>query len=81
MVNGTSCPNATSRPAIVFPSFLQGKQQLTSSCKLKLFSIPRFALVVQVVVAISGFYVGLYVVFKGLSAIFSSPKKEEVGER
>lgn len=31
-------------------------------------------------VAISGFYVGLYVVFKGLSAVFSSPKKEEVGE-
>lgn len=29
--------------------------------------------------AISGFYVGLYVVFKGLSAAFSSPKKE-VGE-
>lgn len=34
----------------------------------------------QVVVAISGFYVGLYVVFKGLSAAFSSPKKKEVGE-
>lgn len=34
----------------------------------------------QVVVAISGFYVGLYVVFKGLSAVFSSPKKKEVGE-
>ncbi|CAM9192053.1 unnamed protein product [Scytosiphon promiscuus] len=32
----------------------------------------------HVVVAISGFYVGLYVVFKGMSAIFSSPKKEEV---
>lgn len=30
--------------------------------------------------AISGFYVGLYVVFKGLSAVFSSPKKAEVGE-
>ncbi|CAM9157274.1 unnamed protein product [Pylaiella littoralis] len=30
----------------------------------------------HVVVAISGFYVGLYVVFKGLSAAFSSPKKE-----
>lgn len=34
----------------------------------------------QVVVAISGFYVGLYGLFKGLSALFSSPKKEE-GER
>ena len=34
----------------------------------------------QVVVAISGFYVGLYVVFKGLSAVFSSPKKAEAGE-
>lgn len=32
------------------------------------------------VVAISGFYVGLYVVFKGLSAVFSSPKKAEDGE-
>lgn len=31
--------------------------------------------------AISGFYVGLYGVFKVLSAAFSSPKKEEVGER
>lgn len=31
--------------------------------------------------AISGFYVGLYVVFKGLSAAFSSPKKPEAGER
>lgn len=30
--------------------------------------------------AISGFYVGLYVVCKGLSALFSSPKKAEVGE-
>ncbi|CAM9484203.1 unnamed protein product [Ectocarpus sp. 12 AP-2014] len=30
----------------------------------------------HVVVAISGFYVGLYVVCKGLSALFSSPKKE-----
>eukprot|EP00752_Nemacystus_decipiens_P007230 g6471.t1 len=32
----------------------------------------------HVVVAISGFYVGLYVVCKGLSALFSSPKKAEV---
>lgn len=36
---------------------------------------------VQVVVAISGFYVGLYVVCKGISALFSSPKKKEVGEK
>lgn len=35
----------------------------------------------QVVVAISGFYVGLYVVCKGISALFSSPKKKEVGEK
>lgn len=33
----------------------------------------------QVVVAITGFYVGLYGVFKVLSAAFSSPKKE-IGE-
>ncbi len=30
--------------------------------------------------AISGFYLGLYFVFKGLSAAFSSPKKAEIGE-
>lgn len=30
--------------------------------------------------AISGFYVGLYGVFKILSAAFSSPKKAEIGE-
>ena len=34
----------------------------------------------QVVVAISGFYVGLYGLSKVLSALFSSPKKEEVGK-
>lgn len=31
--------------------------------------------------AISGFYVGLYGVFKILSAAFSTPKQKGVGER
>ncbi|CAM9691231.1 unnamed protein product [Ectocarpus fasciculatus] len=42
------------------------------------FAHPGGCSIVPVVVAISGFYVGLYVVCKGISALFSSPKKKEV---